>query len=364
MSIAPVRLMGRNAVPRPEQIDSVWLNGVLCERDIGELAGLTVSPVGAGQLGETARLALRYAPGASGPATLIAKFASADPSSLEVARNWSLYDREVRFYDELASRAGLRTAAYYGARMDEAGGFVLLLEDLAPDAPGDQFTGLTRPQMTQAVIEAARLHAAFRDADADPALAWLDAGQIAQPFYQPEVLRAAWPAFRDRYADKLEAHHIRVCDVMAERYDIFARPRSSPRCVTHNDYRPDNMLLGPERLTVVDWQSVALGWGAVDIAYLIGGACNPAERRALEGEMLRIYHAELTRLGIADYSFDELRQDYRHFTFAGINVAVGAAMLVQRTERGDRLFLTMLDRFVTHVLDHNALDLLIAAPAA
>ena len=80
--------------------------------------------------------------------------------------------------------------------------------------------------------------------------------------------------------------------------------------------------------------------------------------------MLRTYHAELIRLGITDYTLDELQQDYRHFTFAGINVAVGAAMLVQRTERGDRLFLTMLDRFVTHVLDHQALDLLTAASAA
>lgn len=364
MSIAPASLVGRVAVPRPDQIDCPWLNAVLGARGIGEIAEVDVSPVGAGQLGETARLALRYAPGASGPATLIAKFASSDASSLEVARSWSLYDREVRFYDELAARAGLRTAGYFGARMDEAGGFVLLLEDLAPDAPGDQFSGLTHPQMTLAVVEAARLHAAFQNADADPALAWLDAGRIAQPFYQPEVLRAAWPAFRDRYADKLDAGQIRVCDTLAERYEIFARPRASPRCVTHNDCRPDNMLIGRDRLTVVDWQSVALGWGAVDIAYLIGGACDSAERRALEPELLRTYHAELIRLGITDYTLDELQQDYRHFTFAGINVAVGAAMLVQRTERGDRLFLTMLDRFVTHVLDHQALDLLTAASAA
>lgn len=358
MSIAPASLVGRVAVPRPAELDCDWLNAVLGERGIGEVASLDVSPVGAGQLGETARLALRYAPGASGPATVIAKFASADAASRDVARNWSLYEREVRFYDELASRAGLRTAGYYGARMDADGGFVLLLEDLAPDAPGDQFTGLTLPQMTQGVIEAARLHAAFRHADDRPDLAWLDAGRIAQPFYQPEVLRAAWPAFRDRYADRLDARQIEVCDALAERYEVFARPRSSPRCVTHNDYRPDNMLLGPDRLTVVDWQSVALGWGAVDIAYLIGGACDPAERRALEPDMLRIYHDELVRLGVEDYAFTELQQDYRHFTFAGINVAVGAAMLVQRTERGDRLFLTMLDRFVTHVLDHDALALL------
>ncbi len=59
-----------------------------------------------------------------------------------------------------------------------------------------------------------------------------------------------------------------------------------------------------------------------------------------------------------DYPADAFEADYRHFTFAGITVAVGAAMLVQRTERGDRLFLTMLDRHVRHVLDHDAVALL------
>ncbi|MFM6829997.1 MAG: phosphotransferase family protein [Novosphingobium sp.] len=363
MSIAPAHLMDPDPMPRPDGIDIGWLNAVLGEHGIGEVTGLTVAPVGAGQIGETARLTLHYAPGASGPDTLIGKFASADPTSRAVARNWSLYEREVRFYDELAARAGLRTPGFFGARMDAEGSFVLLLEDLAPDAPGDQFRGLTASQMEQAVIEVARLHAAFRDADTDPALAWLDAGAIAQPFYQPDVLRSVWPGFRDRYADQLDEQHIRVCDVLAERYEAFARPLSSPRCVTHNDYRPDNMLLGADRLTVVDWQSVALGWGAVDVAYLIGGAYAPEARRAVEQDLLLAYHAELVRLGVEAYSFDELRQDYRRFTFAGINVAVGAAMLVKRTERGDRLFLTMLDRFVTHVLDHDALAIL-QAPVA
>jgi aminoglycoside phosphotransferase (APT) family kinase protein len=264
----------------------------------------------------------------------------------------------VRFYDELASRAAIRTPEYFGARMDEEGSFVLLLEDLAPAAPGDQFHGLDARQMDEALVQLAKLHGAFWNADADPALSWLDAGDIAQPFYQPEVFRAAWPAYRDRYGAQLEAHHLRVCDALAEGYENYAAPLASPRCVTHNDYRPDNMLLGPDRLTVVDWQSVALGWNAVDVAYLIGGAYQPEERRKVEADLLHCYHDALLARGVEGYDAAQLREDYRRFTFAGINVAVGAAMLVKRTERGDRLFLTMLDRFVCHVLDQDALGVL------
>lgn len=359
MSIAPADLIRPDPLPRPEQVDADWLNALLVDNvAVGKVAAVTATPVGAGQIGEAARFTLTYMPGATGPTTLIGKFASLDPASREVARGWSLYERELRFYHELAPRAGIATPLCHGARMDAQGGFILLLEDLAPATPGDQFRGLSRAQMERAVAEAARLHAAFWNADADPALAWLDAGHIAQPFYQPEVFRAAWPAFRDRYGAQLEPRHLRVCDALAERYESYAAPLSSPRCVTHNDYRPDNMLLGPDQLTVVDWQSVALGWNAVDIAYLIGGAYGAAERQGVEDDLLRHYHDELIRCGVGDYSFDQLREDYRHFTFAGVNVAVGAAMLVKRTERGDRLFLTMLDRFVSHVIDQDALGIL------
>jgi hypothetical protein len=359
MSIVPADLIHPEILPRPDQVDCGWLNAMLADDPaVGALVSVAVAPVGAGQIGETARFTLGYAPGATGPVSLIGKFASLDPASRDVARGWSLYERELRFYHELAPRAGIATPHYHGARMDAEGSFILLLEDLAPAAPGDQFRGLAPDQMRQAVVEAARLHAAFWDADADPALAWLDAGQIAQPFYQPEIFRATWPAFRDRYGAQLEPRHLRVCDALAERYESYAAPLASPRCVTHNDYRPDNMMLAPGRLTVVDWQSVALGWNAVDIAYLIGGAYGAADRQGIEDDLLRHYHDELIRCGIDGYGMGQLREDYRHFTFAGINVAVGAAMLVKRTERGDRLFLTMLDRFVSHVIDQDALGIL------
>ncbi|MGE4304839.1 MAG: phosphotransferase [Novosphingobium sp.] len=355
MSIAPAALIGSRAMPRPQDMDAHWLNDVL---GTDAVASVRADPVGAGQIGDTVRLTLHYRPGAEGPATLIGKFASLDPASRDVARSWSLYEREVRFYHELAPRARIRTPRYHGARMDGDGAFVLLLEDLAPAAPGDQFRGLEPAEMKQAVAQAARLHAAFWDADADPGLGWLDAGMIAQPFYEPHVFRSVWPAFRDRYADRLDSRHLEVCDALAEGYEGFNAPLASPRCVTHNDYRPDNMLLGDDHLTVVDWQSAALGWNAVDIAYLIGGAYSPDDRKGVEEDLLALYHDELLRQGVEGYGLAQLRADYRHFTFAGINVAVGAAMLVKRTERGDRLFLTMLDRFVSHVIDQDALGIL------
>jgi hypothetical protein len=359
-SIAPQALIGTAPVPRPETVDAAWLEAMMAKAGHPvDILSLDVKGIGTGQLGETARFTINYRPGGrQGPATIVGKFASTDPTSLEIAAAWSLYAREVRFYDELAARAGIATPAYFGAQMDDTGGFALLLEDMAPAAPGDQFKGLTNQNAMRAMQQAARLHAAFWGKGESAELAWLETGPTAQPFYTADVFRSTWSGFCDRYQDKLTDDQRRVCDALAEGYDAYSRPRARPRCVTHNDYRPDNMLFDESRLVVVDWQSVALGTNAVDVAYLIGGGYDATDRRAIEPALLDAYHEALLREGVSDYGRDELEAECRHFTFAGINVAVCAAMLVQRTERGDRLFLTMLDRHVSHVLDHGALSLL------
>jgi len=359
-AIAPAGLVAARSIPRPEAVDAGWIEGALADAGICvTVASLAAERIGTGQLGDTARFRLTYAPGSDpAPVTLIGKFSSTDPTSREVAAAWSLYAREVRFYRELAKTARIAVPACYGAQLDAGGGFALLLEDLAPAAPGDQFTGLSDRNALRAVREVARLHAAFWQRGDDPDLAWLDTAAHGQPFYTADVFRGAWPGFRDRYAAQLSDDQRRVCDALAEGYDVYDRPRARPRCITHNDFRPDNMLFDDARLVVVDWQSVALGTGAVDVAYLIGGGYSPAARRAIEPQLMAAYLDELRAQGVDDYGADEFSADYRHFTFAGINVAVGAAMLVQRTTRGDQMFLTMLDRHVSHVLDHDALALL------
>ncbi|MEH3046276.1 phosphotransferase [Sphingomonas adhaesiva] len=347
------------ALPRPDTVTPEWLAARLGPGVAIE--ALSMQPVGTGQLGDTARFTPTYAAGSTpGPATIIGKFAAADPDSRAVAAAWRLYEREVGFYRHLAADAGVTTPRCHGAEFDaDSNEFVLLLEDCAPARAGDQFAGLTPNEASRVMREAARLHAAFWDRGDDPALQWLYTGPLAQPFYDAGVLRGAWPAFRDRYADQLTDDMVTVCDRFAERYERYSALLDRPRCVTHNDYRPDNMLFGDDgSLRVVDWQSAALGHNAVDVAYLIGGAFSPADRRAAEGALLDTYMEALREAGVTGYGRAELDADYRHFSFAGINVAVGAAMMVKRTERGDRMFLTMLDRHVSHVLDTRALGIL------
>jgi len=78
------------------------------------------------------------------------------------------------------------------------------------------------------------------------------------------------------------------------------------------------------------------------------------ERRSVEADLVRGYHTALTAAGVTDYALDQCWQEYRRGTWSGLIMAVAASMLVERTARGDQMFLTMAERHSRHALDLDA----------
>ena len=171
------------------------------------------------------------------------------------------------------------------------------------------------------------------------------------------------PGFLERYADTLAPEHQDVCRLFAEHLPAWLRLRTGPRTATHGDFRLDNLLFQPgnPRPVVVDWQTLAWGGGSADVAYFLGGCLTVEDRRAHESDLLTHYHESLSARGVTDYSLDQLREDYRRETFAGILMAIVASMVVQRTERGDLMFLTSATRHAQHALDLDAPAVLLDA---
>ena len=140
-----------------------------------------------------------------------------------------------------------------------------------------------------------------------------------------------------------------------------AKPRAERiKGLVHGDYRLDNMLFGRRGsrrdLTVVDWQTVGWGPAMTDVSYFIGCALPVEDRRNHYEDLLRAYHEGLGP--DSPVTLEDVREGVRHQSFAGVMMAVVSAMLVERTERGDEMFLTMLERHSSHVLDTGALDIL------
>lgn len=129
------------------------------------------------------------------------------------------------------------------------------------------------------------------------------------------------------------------------------------RGLVHGDYRLDNMLFGAagadRALTVVDWQTVSWGPAFTDLAYFLGCALPAQDRRAHHDALLRAYRAALGPA--ASVTLADVAEGVRRQSFFGVMMAIVSSMLVERTERGDLMFMTMLQRHCDHVLDTDAL---------
>ncbi len=350
----------------PAALTAEWITSALRSTgwlDAGRVTGLELSPVGTGQMCDSLRVTLRFDRDVETPPTMIAKLPAADETSRATALALRNYENEVRFYQQLAPELPVRTPAVYYADIDvETASFVLLLEDMAPAEQGDQLRGCSADTAKVAVDELVRLHAPRW---ADPSLAsldWLHRDRDAQRAFLLTLLPAAWDAFRDRYAAELGSDVLVAGGALFSRLDAYLALDDGPRTVVHGDYRLDNLLFDPTPggvpVTVVDWQTCTHGPGLQDVAYFIGAAMPAEVRREAEGALLEGYHAGLVAAGVGDYGWDRCWRDYRRGTWAGLIMAVAASMLVERTARGDQMFLTMAARHSRHALDLDAAELL------
>jgi hypothetical protein len=344
-------------IERPSDLTSEWLTAAV---GAGPVTEFSYDRIGTGQMSECYRVALTYAEGAGGPASVVLKVAAADPSSRQTGLAMGLYEREVRFYTDVAPGLHGPVAECHHAAYDPStGAFDLLLGDAAPANVGDEIRGATAEQATMALRQLGRVHGPLL---ADQSLAgadWLN--QSAQ--VDQGLVAALYAGYIDRYRDQLADDHIAVCERMVESFDAYMASEAAsgrPQGLIHGDFRLDNMLFGEDGadrpLTVVDWQTVTWGPAFTDVAYFLGCALTVVARREQYDALLSAYHDALGP--DAPVTIDDVREGVRHQSFFGVLMSIVSPMLVARTDRGDAMFMAMMERHAQHVLDTGALTVL------
>ena len=331
--------------------------------------------VGEGFAGQLARIEIGYAGGSGtpddAPSSLIGKFASAHAETRELLAMAGGYEREVRFYSDLAEGCGLPTPRCYHAAFDaEAGTCVILLEDLSPAETGDQVLGATVEEARFVVAELARFHARW----------WNDQSLISMEWMRPSadmgeqiitLFETGLPAFEEKAADYPRIRVLvrragKVLPMMVA--ELLGRFGRQPYTLVHGDMRLDNLFLpvaDGDRFTVIDWQGTTLGAGAADLSYWLALSLTVEVRRAHEDELLRLYHSTLVEHGVTDYKFSELKRDYAGTLLALIPFAVVASNALDlSSERGQALAGAIFSRMDEALADHKAGRLLLIAPWA
>ena len=352
----------RLLAPDPTTIDADWMTVALRRAGLlgegGRVSGVAAKGVGNGLVGDSFRFTLTYEGEATGaPASVVGKFPARDPASRKSGTDHMLYIREVSFYRELAKTVAIHVPRPLVAEIDPAtDDFTLIFEDLGPARQGDQLTGCSLEDARTAMGQAAALHAP-RWGDASMLeIDWLAIRPQQLSGMVTEQLPAIIGLFADRYDGMLEPEFM---DLVRRLPATLTAQRQgtapAPLTVQHADFRLDNVMFdvqgGRHPMATLDWQTVTVGPGATDVAYFLSAGIDPQSRRDHERDLVSLYHSELVRRGVTGYDRETCWTDYRRFATHGVLMGVFSALSVERTERGDALFLKMTRGACEQALD-------------
>ncbi len=352
----------RNDIVPAREMTPEWLTEVLADAGIGGGARITamdLTSIGTGQVGENVRFVLTWSSDDPDlPATVVGKFPSQSDISRATAALTGTYVHEVGFYRDLAATVSMCVpTVHYVAGDAEANDFVLIMQDVRGAVQGDQLAGCSLEQAELAVDEAAALHGPTWGTGAQLAeLDWVTPPTPERVQGRADLYAMVFDGFATRYADALSSDDIELGRVMADKIMLLAEVTAGSDdssnvdqalCLTHNDYRLDNMLFGVEPgaapLTVVDWQTVSIGSGPTDLAYMLGSGLLPEIRVDHDERLVRRYVDGLARHGV-EASFEAIWHRYVLGSFSGYLMAVTASQIVEQTERGDAMFVAMASR--------------------
>ncbi len=352
----------------PEAVTPEWLTVAL--RASGALGpGGTVTSVahatfgeGFGFVGLMVRLTPEYGGDADGaPATIIAKFPPLDAGSRQIGLMYGVYEREVRFYNELARESAIDVPRCHFAGYDAAAATsLILMEDLEGKGRfGEQLGGCTIDEARLALTSLARFHAAWWD---NPRLLdhpWLTEGIELVRTAMSTAYEACAPLYLERFGHTLSASTRAAIPTLHRRIlALLDEGRDQLTTLIHGDYRLDNMFFGddPARPHITfDWQSVNRGPAANDLAYFIVGSLDVESRRRYEGELVGFYHDQLASGGVKGVSLEQMKDEYRLTLAAMTGLAIiNAALLPATNERAVAMFEQMNERFATAIEDLDA----------
>ncbi len=344
----------------PADLTPAWLTDALQSAGYDVVVSACRSEaVGTGQMAHNERIWLEYDRNDAGlPATLVGKFPSPNEESRASGARGA-YRSETRFYTDLASDLAIAVpACHYGAIADDEATFTLLLEDLAPAVQGDQIRGASDDEIEAAVRNLAGLHAPRWDDASLHDLDWMGGG-IGDEYVT--YVQMGTPVFLERYRDRLSDEDAATLQAFADGVKNWVERRPATPTLVHGDYRLDNLMFESAsdgvRVAAVDWQTLSVGCGGQDLAYLLGNSSPPEQRRAHEGRMLEAYREEMARHGVA-LSAERVHADYVYGTFQGPSITMLGSLGVGQTERGDTMFMAMASRSCAQIRDTGALELL------
>lgn len=336
-----------------DQLSAQWL---------GEQLGLAIDDVdvqvigeGEGFMGQLARVRITSSdPGA--PASVIVKLPTLDPGGRMIGELMRVWEREHRFYAELAPEMQVRIP-HVLVNIDEPP--CLVLEDLAPAQPGDHVAGATLDQAERAVDLLAAHHATWFQHPKLAGLDWMPGLDDPQVLTIPDTFAMGWPMFLERFGDEIPDRCLRWCERFVENVPEWLEGHlDDPITLTHGDFRLDNLFFADDgTVSVIDWQLAMKVPGQADFVYFCANNLTTEMRREHERDLLERYVSGLHAAGVPSdmITVDSVWQGYLEgLVFYAVSFGASLLTIDPANERGVQLFEALVLRTFAAVDDLDA----------
>lgn len=308
-----------------ESITLEWLNDVLDKS--GFLKGNEIESftnermgIGFGLIGNMAKLTFKYKKditAANLPETAVAKWPPADEAAFNLGMQFRIFEREIRFYTEVAPKSRIRVPKLYYADYDlENKRFGLLIEDCSKYTAVDQIIGLNYDQTKKAILAIADFQARWWDSDDLFSFEFMPKPYGSVSETAVAVFKMYWDLCRNNEVFKtmVPEGSIEVGDIIKEKFDwLYLSKEAIPEenfTISHFDYRADNMFFDDKNeeqpVIMIDLGNAVITGGILDVAYLLAFSIPIELRRKIEKEMVQVYIDRLLERGakLTDLSFD------------------------------------------------------------
>lgn len=343
-----------NTTPRSlSDITAEWLGSVLGL----SLDSVDVKQIAAGEgfMGQLARVTL-HSTDPDAPASVIVKLPTADPGGQLIGQMMRVWEREHRFYQDIAPRMNIRVPQ---ALANEADPACLVMEDLAPAVPGDHVAGATLDQAERAIDVLASHHAHWFEHEALESFDWMPGLDDPAVLTLGDTFAIGWPIFLERYEDELPERCLRWCEQFVPTIPEWIKTYASvPVTLTHGDFRLDNLFFVDDgTVAVIDWQMAMRAPGQADLVYFCANNLTPEMRRAHEDELIERYVAGLHAGGVPSdaVTVEGLRRGYIDgMLFYAVSFGASLLTINPANERGVALFDALVRRTFAAVDDLDA----------
>ena len=317
--------MGIELPATTKDITVEWLNEVLHENGfIGEndIVSIKREEIGTGEglTSDMARIHLVYNNETSiNVDSVIAKLPSTYKPIRDVCIHTGMYEREIRFYKEIAPLSPIRTPQCYFGNIDVNNErYVLLMEDCSKYSPPDpELKGISYEQAKAIVKTIADFHARWWDDESLSSYSWLPPSYKTIPGAFFSYYKQTWEKCStiDIFKQSLSEESFDLSKQLSEKFHLIKNRLPQDKItIMHGDFKADNVFFdysnNENPVIVFDWSMPSLWRGVADLCRLLGLSMETQLRRNHEKELIELYHSRLLERGISDYTFEECWDDY------------------------------------------------------